>query len=396
MHVAINAWFWNSPTTGSGQYLNHLVPCLRETAPDLKIVLIAPRSRVPSPDEVDHGPYPGLLNLPGIEAHIVEDARLLPSNVRKVWFEQVTFPRICNELAVDVAHVPYWAPPLRSIVPTVVTIHDLIPLLLPEYRGRLLVRLYTAMVSQTAHRANLVLTDSEAARRDIIAHLGLPDEHVRTIHLAADARFSVEPTANNAAVRDRYGLPERYVLYLGGFDVRKDVKTLLRAWQQAGPAIGVRYPLVVAGRLPDCDTAFAPDPRRQARELQLDASTIHFPGFVDEADKGALYRSSLAFVFPSRYEGFGLPPLEAMACGTPAICCRSTSLPEVVGKGGFLVNPGDSDAIANVLIELASNAELRRDVSHRAVEQASRFSWKQTAEQTLAAYRDVLTGADSA
>jgi len=409
MRVAINAWFWNSPTTGSGQYLRHLVPWLSEImpdqeirpdpeiAPDPEIVLIAPRRREPRADEVDHGPQSGVLNLPGIRSHSIADFRPLPHNLGKVWFEQIAFPRACDELAVDVAHVPYWAPPFHPTVPTVVTIHDLIPLLLPEYRGRASVRLYTALVSRTAHRADLVLTDSEAARRDIVTHLGLPGEDVRAIHLAADERFSAEPTGEDAAVRERYGLPERYVLYLGGFDVRKDVETLLRAWQQAGPAISTRYPLVIAGRLPERDTVFAPDPRRQARELRLETATVHFTGFIDEADKGALYRSALAFVFPSRYEGFGLPPLEALACGTPVICCRSTSLPEVVGESGFLVEPGDADAaasaVAQTLIELATNTELRANMARRAVEQAARFSWRQTAEQTLAAYRDVLAGA---
>jgi glycosyltransferase involved in cell wall biosynthesis len=167
MRVALNAWFWNSPTTGSGQYLRHLVPCLSEIDPSLEIVLVAPGSRAPSGDEVDPGPYRGLPNIPSIRAHAVEESGLLPTNLGKVWFEQIAFPRACSELAADVAHVPYWAPPFRPAVPTVVTIHDLIPLLLPEYRGRLLVRLYTALVSRTAHRADLVLTDSEAARQDI-------------------------------------------------------------------------------------------------------------------------------------------------------------------------------------------------------------------------------------
>jgi len=383
MRIALNAWFWNSPTTGSGQYVRRLVSHLSEVAPDLEVILVAPRRQI-DPDDAIRS-----LKLSNVRAHIVDSSGVIPPNLRKVCFEQIAFPKACSRLAVDLAHVPYWAPPFRPTVPTVVTIHDLIPLLLPEYRGRPLVRLYTALVSRTTHRARLVLTDSEAARWDIVTHLTLPNERVRAIHLAADKRFSPESSPEDATIRQRYGLPERYVLYLGGFDVRKDVKAVLQAWRQVAPTIGQRYPLVIAGQLPGRDTDFAPDPRRQARELRLDETSIYFTGFIDESDKPTLYRSALAFVFPSRYEGFGLPPLEAMACGTPVICCRTASLPEVIGEGGVLVATGDGAGIANALLELAANPELRDNMSHKAIRQAARFSWTQTARETLAAYRDL-------
>ena len=185
-------------------------------------------------------------------------------------FEQIVFPRECARLGVDVAHVPYWAGPLRPSVPTVVTIHDLIPLLLREYRGGPLVRLYTALVSTTAQSAALVLTDSEASRRDIVTHLDLPPERVRVVYLAADERYTPAPAPDDGAIRSRYDLPERYVLYLGGFDVRKNVAAVLAAYRWAGPAIGDECPLVIAGRLPERDTPFSPDPRRLAQEHGID------------------------------------------------------------------------------------------------------------------------------
>ena len=382
MRVAINAWFWDSPTTGSGQYTRRLVEHLAAVAPDLEIVLIAPEGEIPNPK--CQTPNPKLATNNQYPATGNQQS----GNLSKVIFEQIGFSRGCVRLGADVAHVPYWAPPLCPSVPTVVTIHDLIPLLVREYRGGPLVRLYTALVSTTAQSAALVLTDSEASRRDIVTHLGLPPDHVRVIYLAADEHYTPTPFPDDAPVRARYGLPDRYVLYLGGFDVRKNVATVLRAYRWAGPVIGEECPLVVAGRLPERDTPFAPDPRRLAREQGVERF-VRFVGFVDEDDKPALYRGAVAFIFPSRYEGFGLPVLEALACGTPVVGSDAASIPEVVGNAGVLLDPDDAEGMAGALIQLATDEEFRAELSRRARAQAARFSWERTARETLAAYQNV-------
>ena len=375
MRVAINAWFWNSPTTGSGQYTRRLVEHLAAVAPDLEIMLVAPDGWG---FHVSYSTRPETSNL-----------KPETGSLRKVWFEQVAFPRACARLGADVAHVPYWAPPLRPSTPTVVTIHDLIPLLLREYRGGPLVRLYTALVSKTAQSAALVLTDSDASKRDIVTHLGLLPDRVRVIYLAADKRYTPKPSPLVGG--SRRGVPERYVLYLGGgFDVRKNVAMALRAYHRAGPVIGEQCPLVIAGRLPERDTPFTPDPRQLAREQGLDERWVHFIGFVDEADKPALYRGAVAFIFPSRYEGFGLPPLEALACGTPVVGSDAASIPEVVGDAGILLPPDDAEGMADALIQLATDDTFRAELSRRAMAQAARFSWERTARETLAAYREVM------
>jgi len=382
MQIALNAWFWDSPTTGSGQYTRRLVEHLAAVAPDLEIVLVAPEDKIPNPKP----------QTPNIQFRLTANRYRLPAALGKVWFEQVAFPRACARLGADVAHVPYWAPPIRPTVPTVVTIHDLIPLLLREYRGGPLVRLYTALVGTAARSAALVLTDSEASRRDIVAHLALPSERVRVVYLAADERYTPEPSSLPGGSRKGvHDLPERYVLYLGGFDVRKNVVTALRAYRRAGPAIGEGCPLVIAGRLPEQDTPFAPDPRRLAREQGVDERFVRFIGFVDEADKPALYRGAVALIFPSRYEGFGLPPLEALACGTPVVGSDATSIPEVVGDAGVLLPPDDAEGMAGALIRLATDDGFRAELSRRALAQAARFSWERTARETLAAYRDVVS-----
>ena len=374
MHVAINAWFWDQPTTGSGQYTRRLVKGLTALETDLQITLVAP-----APGEQEDGD----------ERYARHPIACPRANLGKVWFEQVAFPRACRRLGADLAHVPYWAPPLRPSLPTVVTIHDLIPLLLDAYRGGLLVRLYTALVTRAARHAELVLTDSQASRRDILARLRLPEAHVRAIYLALEAGYDPTPTPQDADIRAKYDLPAQYVLYLGGFDVRKNLVTAIEAYGRAAPTIGERHPFVIAGRLPREDTAFTPHPRRLARERGVDRRCVHFPGFVAQGDEPALYRGATAFIFPSRYEGFGLPPLEAMACGTPVVGSDAASLPEVVGDGGMLFGPHDAEGMAQALIRLVRDAAFRADLSRRALRQASRFSWQHTARQTMAAYDDV-------
>lgn len=357
MRVALNAWFWNQPETGSGQYTHRLTEHLVAADPSLEIVPV-------------HPPPTGDLG--------------------KVLFEQVTFPRQARRIGADVAHVPYWAPPLAPSVPTVVTIHDLIPLRLRAYRGGPLVRLYTALVSAAAPRATIILTDSESSRQDVLTDLGLPPERIRTVPLAVDARYRPEPEPDDEAIRARYGLPRRYVLYLGGFDVRKNVGVALQAFQWAGPVLGGDCPLVLAGHLPARDTPFTPDPRRQAQALGLPPEWVLVIGPVRETDKPAIYRGAVAFVYPSRYEGFGLPPLEAMACGVPVVGSDASSIPEVVGPAAILLHPDDTEGMAGALLQLAQDAGFHAEMRRRALEQARRFSWEETARRTLEAYRDCL------
>jgi glycosyltransferase involved in cell wall biosynthesis len=383
MRIAVNAWFWDSPATGSGQYTRRLVEALSTLNAGLQIVLVVPTDR----RKDARGKKQEVTDPASCILHSVPCAR---SNLGKVWFEQVAFPRLCRRLDADVAHAPYWAPPIAPPVPTVVTIHDLIPLTLRDYRGGPLARLYTALVSATAQNAALTLTDSEASRRDIVAHLGLPAKRVRAVYLAADERYTPTPAPDDAAVRAQYGLPERYALYLGGFDVRKNVATALGTYRWAGSAIGEECPLVIAGRLPERDTPFTPDPRRLAHELGIE-QFVRLTGFVDEADKPALYRGAAAFIFPSRYEGFGLPPLEALACGTPVVGSDVSSIPEVVGDAGVLLPPDDVEGMAGALIQLATDDGFRAELSRCALAQAARFSWERTARETLAAYRDVVS-----
>ncbi len=377
MKIAINAWFYNQINTGSGQYLRYLVPALTRIEPNLEIALVAPDFAV---REVSPA-WP--------EQVTVHPAACGAGPWGKVRFEQLRFPQIARQLGADVAHVPYWGSALRPLLPTVVTIHDIIPMVLPEYRGGGAVRLYTSLVGASAANADLALTDSNAGRRDVLARLNLPPDRVRTVYLAPAPHFEpVEDWAEIEAVSQKYNLPETFALYMGGLDVRKNLRALLHAWTFVAAGLGDDLKLALAGKLPAADTPFFPDPLKIARDLGLEQHIVT-PGWIDEADKRALYSAARLFVYPSRYEGFGLPVLEAMACGTPVVTTNVSSLPELTGSAAFAVAPDDTRHMAGPIIALTIQEDTYNDLANRGYQQAQQFSWQQTALQTLQAYKDV-------
>jgi glycosyltransferase involved in cell wall biosynthesis len=303
VRILVNGWFWGQETTGSGQYLASLAGELARLDRGHEFILARPA----------FAPDAGQLPAGWRELRLATPVDRLGENLAKLWFEQVTFPRACRQVKACVAFVPYWGSPWAAPCPVVVTAHDLIPLLLPLYRGGPLQRAYTALVARTARRAAAVLTDSEASRQDIVRNLRIPVDRVHAVYLAASADGS---EASDDAVRERLGIPEgQFLLYLGGFDARKNVSRTIEAYGRLVERMtreGQEPPaLVIAGGLPASDTPFSPDPRRVARELGL-ADRVRFTGRVDEADKAALHRMAAAALFLSEYEGFGLPVLEAM------------------------------------------------------------------------------------
>jgi glycosyltransferase involved in cell wall biosynthesis len=373
MRVGLNAGFLGQQGTGSGQYAWHLLGAVAEADPGVQYL---PFARIA--DAACAAPSLRPVSTPFSRSS---------DNLDKLWFEQLSFPHACRQAKVDVCHVPYFAPPLFSSVPVVVTIHDLIPLLLPAYRGPLWVQAYMRLVSAAARRADQIITDSQASKADIIERLRIRAERVHVIYLGVDPAY--HPAHDDmllTTVRARYGLPSRYILYLGGFDQRKNLNVLLRAYQRVLETLSEGAPaLVVAGRPPTVDTQYFPDPKRIARELGIERHVV-FTGWVDETDKPALYSAALFLAFLSLYEGFGLMPLEAMACGLPVLAAHRSSLPEVVGDGGLLVDPTRLDAVSEAMLLLIRDAGLRETLSDAALVQAARFGWDKTARETLRVY----------
>lgn len=376
MRIALNGWFLaHHPHTGTGRYLHALLTHLPIVAPQHEYWVVVPGSKA-------------LQALP--DAIRVQRVACGPGHLQKIWFEQNLFPAACRALKADVAHVPHWGPPLSSPAPLVVTVHDVIPLVLPDYRGGWPVRAYTALAAAATKGASLVLADSDASRRDILKHLEIAEDRVRTVYLATGPEYTsrFDPNADDAA-RARYDLPEAYVLYLGGFDTRKNVKALLAAWTWAGSAIGESYPLVLAGALPKPNGRLFADYHALVQELDI-ADSVRFVGAIDEADKPAVYRGAGAFVYPSAYEGFGLPPLEAMACGTPVVTTNNGSIGEVVGDAAFLIDPDDTRKFGAGIITTVIEPSVSDHLRVRGLERARRFSWEQTARQTAEAYDAVV------
>lgn len=385
MRVAINGWFLGQPGTGSGQYLRELISALALLAGEHELSLVVPRSRFE-------------LTSLSLNLHVLTlPSRTWQGNLGKVLFEQLAFPWACRHLRADVGHVPYWGSPLRSPLPIVVTVHDVIPLLLPAYRGGPLVRLYTRLAAASARRATLVLTDSLASKSDIEEHLGLPAERVRSVYLAASSSFRPEPGADDSAIRARYGLPTRYVLYLAGHDVRKNVAGLVHAFADVARADD-DVTLVIGGELPAPahrgSWAHGPsplyDPRPLVETLGL-RERVRFLGSVADQDRPALYRGAACAAFVSRYEGFGLPVLEALGSGTPLVTSNTSSLPELVGSAGFSVDPDDSNALAGAILSCLIDEGLASDLRRRGPQQAARFTWSQAARETLAAYSEAAS-----
>jgi glycosyltransferase involved in cell wall biosynthesis len=381
MRLGINGFFWNQEATGSGQYTRQLVHGLLHTSDGPQCLVFrvqtgeSRHSMPPSPESMGQ--------------RFLRSPVPLTRNLAKVWFEQISFPRACRDEGVEVTHVPYFAPPLVGGEKTVVTIHDLIPLVLPAYRGSTLVRLYTRLVSAGAQRAAAIVTDSQASRDDILRLLRADPAKVHVIPLAADERFKpVQDARRVQRVREKYGLPHKYVLYLGGFDQRKNLSTLLAAYAAVDADLVRQTPLVIGGRLPSRDSDFFPDPRAMVRRWNLEG-VVTFVGWVAEEDKPVLYSEASLFVFPSFYEGFGLPVLEAMCCGAPVIASEAASLPEISGDAAVLFAPHDVQGLAQALTELLQDSPRRAQLGAKGLERAQLFSWEKTVAQTLEVYESV-------
>jgi glycosyltransferase involved in cell wall biosynthesis len=316
----------------------------------------------------------------------------LPKKARKLWWEQTGIVSAARRAKVDLVHVPYFSAPLRQTVPYIVTVHDAIPLVLKEYAGGRAMSAYLKLVSRAVKGADLILTDSVFSQGDIQRCLDIPAGRIRPIPLAAGSECVPAATDADrdriAAVRERYGLGRPFVLNVGGFDRRKNLPALVEGFAMALSEIECETDLVIVGSPHSGDVDFFPPLQPVIHRHGLN-DKVKLTGFVNEQDKLDLYRAATAFVFPSTYEGFGLNPLEAMACGTPVISSNRSSLPEVVGDGGMLIDPTPRE-IAGALVRLLNDPGLQESLRQRGLEQARTFSWRETARQTVQAYRDVL------
>jgi glycosyltransferase involved in cell wall biosynthesis len=318
----------------------------------------------------------------GSEGRVIGVATAVtPFSVSQQW----QIPRQLLHHGATLYHSPYYLMPYRLPAPAILTFYDLIPQRYPEHvswRARLLFRLATRLALRAARH---VIAISEATRRDLLATYPLRPEQVTAIPLAADPHFYPRSEAEMARVREKYRLPSPYVLYLGINKPHKNLLRLVEGWRLLlGQAEAPLPSLVVAGawdaRYPQA---------RQAAEAAGLAGSVRFVGPIAEPDLPALYSGALLFVFPSLYEGFGLPVVEAMACGTAVACSNLSSLPEVAGEAAYLFDPRDPAAIAAALRDLLQEPARREALQAAGKERARRFSWQRTAQETIALYREL-------
>jgi alpha-1,3-rhamnosyl/mannosyltransferase len=367
----------NDHFPGIGRYVINLARAMAPPlAPDEDLILLHDPSQ---PSHWDLG------SLTGEQVEVVETS-LTPFSPRQQWI----VPRLLRGLSADLYHSPYYLMPYRPDVPTLVTIHDLIPMRFPEYYSPTQRLIFAVTVRLAIRAAQRVIAVSRATARGLQDLLGLSETRTAVVPEAADPAFYPRPAAQVEAVRSKYGLSGPYLLYLGSNKPHKNLTRLVKAWAQVYDAQHATRSshLVIAGVW----DARYPEPSQRAEQLNLTES-VRWLGPVPETDLPALYTGATVFVFPSLYEGFGLPVLEAMACGIPVACANTSALPEVAGDAALLFDPNVVDSVAQALSQLLEDPELRAHLIRQGLRRAAQFSWDRTARETLNQYRGLLDAA---
>ncbi len=358
--------------TGIGRYSVELLRALKALPGAPEIVLLTTEHNDPGDmwSEFEHHPLPGCQRLPVLMSlgnwHLAQA-------IQKYELDLIHDP---NGIA------PFLGPAKGA--KRLVTIHDAFPYVYPKTHTRLDNWRFRWMLPSAVKRADMVLTDSQNSRIDLIRYLNLPEDKIRVVACGVNGNFKPVPDSpERAQILARYGITSPYLLYIGGITPRKNISGLLEAYAQ----LRLRHPdlnLVIGGKRQwqagEIDTTF--------KRLGLE-NLVHFTGYVADEDLPALYSAAELFVFPSLYEGFGLPPLEAMACGTPVVTTNVSSLPEVVGDAALLVDPRYNKSLVEAIERGLNNKVLRAELRQKGLERAALFSWEKAASQTMKIYQEI-------
>ena len=304
---------------------------------------------------------------------------------------QLAFPRFLRRFDLDVFHSPNYLLPLLLRGPrVVVTIHDLIPFKFPHFTPRAKkTRFHFAfrwVLRRCVRKADQVIAVSRRTRQDVMDCLGLKSEKIAVVYNGVnDGYRPLDPEIVAPLLREKFGLSGNYILFVGRFDPYKNVVGLIRAYQKFREETGADRKLVIAGHR---DPRY-PEALEEVKALGLFSEVVFLDG-LDEDDLLYLYNGALVLAFPSFYEGFGLPPLEAMACGIPVICSDRGALPEVVGDAALMVDPDEEESIARALRRIHADRGLRGELKKKGLERAKKFSWRHTAEETLNVYKRLV------
>ncbi|MBI5567430.1 MAG: glycosyltransferase family 4 protein [Chloroflexi bacterium] len=352
--------------SGIGQYIVHLAELLPALDAAHSYTLIHSRK--------DQAP-PGTANAR-------QCAAWTPSHHR---FEQWALPIELARLRLDLLHSPDFIPPFRGGYSRVITVHDLNFLYYPQFLTADSRRYYNDQIERAVTVADHILADSYATKLDLIKLLNVPEHNISAVWLAPDRSFSPIEPETLAAARARLGLPDRFILFTGTLEPRKNVAGLLRAYRQWRDRTGGAPPLLLAGSR----GWLFDEARALITELKL-GQDVRWIDSPPVADLVALYNAASVFVLPSHYEGFGLTVLEAMACGAPTIISDRGSLPEIAGGASLVIDPDNIDELADALARVMDDEALQLDLRHQGFERVTEFSWERCARETLAVYHQVL------
>jgi glycosyltransferase involved in cell wall biosynthesis len=373
MRVGFLSYSLDTGQTGIGRYMIQLMRALKSSCEDVAVVLLAtePTDRYRLAEEFETyrlrfcAKVPGLLTIGNVA---------VASAARRYKLDVIHDP---NGIA------PFFAPSMGA--KRVVTIHDAFARILPGAHNGLDNWRFRWQLPLAARMADAVITVSTCSQVDLIKYLHIPSDKVQVIANGVDGNFTpVDDGPERQAILERYGIEPPYLFYVGGINARKNIARLFDAFA----CVRTMHPdltLVIGGK-------------RQWRTAGIDetivrlnlGNRIHFTGYVDDSDLPALYSAASVFVFPSLYEGFGLPPLESMACGTPVVASNSSSLPEVLGDAAVLVDPLDVTAIAGAICRVLEDRSMAEQLRRRGLAHAREFSWERTACETVAVYNKIL------
>jgi glycosyltransferase involved in cell wall biosynthesis len=298
------------------------------------------------------------------------------------------FRNLVEKSGVDLLHVPSSWAPTPAPVPLVATIHDVTPLLYPRSLSPMLRMRYKRQLAATLDNAQRIITVSRISQSALSAYSRVDPAKVRVIHNGVSSEFYPRTDAALlSAVRHRYSLPDKFVFWVGDFRPEKNLPFLIQAWERLRRRLSDIPALVLAGAQTGQFKVVHEEVKRRGLE-----EAVLFPGFIRDDDLAALYSAATLFVFPSLYEGFGLPPLEAMACGTPCVVSNSSSLPEVTGPAALLFNPTSLESLEDGVVRLLTDSDLYETLRAEGLKQSALFPWSRAAEETLSVYRSVLEG----
>lgn len=364
MRIAVDAHSLGTRMTGNEAYVLNLMCALArvDTQHQYHIMTASPEA---VPAEVSHAPHMRVHRLISNSA-----ALRIP----------LLLPELVRRSRAAILHVTYVAPPVLSC-PTVVTIHDISYEIFPEFFSQRDRWALGALVPFSARRAAKVIAISEHTRRDLVRIYGLPEDKVAVTYLAAASQFHPVKSAQVEAVRLKYGLRAPYILALGNVQPRKNLVRLMQAFALLCQSQSIAHSLAVVGQAQWRSSEVFSAIRKHGLEER-----VLFTGYVPGEDLPALYAGAELFVMPSLYEGFGLPILEAMACGTAVVCSNASALPEVAGQAALLVDPHNVEGLAGAMSRVLMDEGLRRNLAYEGLERAGQFSWDKTARQTMEVY----------